>query len=191
MSHRPRVRLAALAATTLMLSAPLLTACGFNAATDRVYTPAAGANDREASVDVLNAVIVAAEDGAGNFVATMANNSTSDEASLAAIQSAGEPSAEVAGGAEIPVQGWVNLADTGGLATTGDFEVGQFVPLTLTFDTAEGTQAIDIKVPVVPDTEEFEGLGTIPEPAGAVDGADEDDTGTDSESDSDSNSNSN
>lgn len=161
MSHRPRVRSAALAATTLVLSAPLLTACGFNAATDRVYTPAAGSNEREISVDILNAVIVAAEDGEGNFVATMTNNSATQAAALAAIQSAGEPLAEVVGTAEIPARGLVNLANDGGLPTTGDFAVGQFVPLTFTFDTSEGTESIEMDVPVVPDTEEFEGLGTI------------------------------
>ena len=63
----------ALAAGALLLAAPL-SSCGFDNATERVYTPAAGANNRDATVDVLGAVIVSAEEGSGTFVATFVNN---------------------------------------------------------------------------------------------------------------------
>jgi hypothetical protein len=50
----------ALAAGALLLAVPL-SSCGFDKATEREYTPAAGANNRDASVDVLGAAIVSAE----------------------------------------------------------------------------------------------------------------------------------
>ena len=46
----------ALALTGAMLAVPALSSCGFNKATDRVYTPAAGVNDQDTKVDVLGAV---------------------------------------------------------------------------------------------------------------------------------------
>ena len=42
-----------LVAGALVLALPLLGSCGFGKATDRVYTPAAGTNDRDGDVDVL------------------------------------------------------------------------------------------------------------------------------------------
>ena len=66
----------ALALTGAMLAVPALTSCGFNKATDRVYTPAAGVNDQDAMVDVLGAVIVSGQDGSGTFIASFANNLT-------------------------------------------------------------------------------------------------------------------
>ena len=47
-----------LAVGALVLALPLLGSCGFDKATDKVYTPAAGTNDRDGDVDVLSAVIV-------------------------------------------------------------------------------------------------------------------------------------
>ena len=46
----------ALATSAVALALPL-TSCGFDYATDRPYTPAAGANERDARVDVLGAAI--------------------------------------------------------------------------------------------------------------------------------------
>lgn len=164
MSHR-RTR-TALAAVTLVLSAPLLAACGFNAATDRVYTPAMGANERDASVDVLGAVIVATEGGSGTFVATFVNNNPTEDATLTGIESAGEPAVQVdVDSMDIPSRGAVNLVDESPVEVTGDFETGQYVPLTLTFDTAEGTEPVDVKVAVVPNSGEFEGLDGEPAPS--------------------------
>ena len=58
----------------LVLAASALTSCGFDYATDRVYTPGAGTNDRDGSVDVLGAVVVSAEDGSGTLVASFSND---------------------------------------------------------------------------------------------------------------------
>ena len=60
-------RTLAVAATALAL-ASTLSSCGFDHATDRVYTPAAGPLDRDATVDVLSAVIVSKAPGAGTFI---------------------------------------------------------------------------------------------------------------------------
>ena len=64
-----------LVAGALVLALPLLGSCGFNKATDQEYTQAAGINDRDGDVDVLSAVIVAAQPDSGTFVASLSNNS--------------------------------------------------------------------------------------------------------------------
>ena len=79
-------RTLALATCALAVCAPVLTSCGFDYATDRIYTPATGVNNREASIDVLGAVIVSAEDGSGTFVASFANNSTEEPATVEALE---------------------------------------------------------------------------------------------------------
>ena len=72
-----RSRISRLAsAGALVLAAVTLSSCGFNYATDKVYTPAEGVNNRDSRVDVLNAAIVATEDGKGTFVASLSNNET-------------------------------------------------------------------------------------------------------------------
>ena len=67
-------RATALALGGLLLAAPLLTSCGFDYATDRVYTAGNGVNNRDAAVDVLGANIVSAQDDSGTFIATFSNN---------------------------------------------------------------------------------------------------------------------
>ena len=68
----------ALATGALVLAVPALTSCGFDYATDRIYTQAAGVNDRDATVDVLGAVVVSAEEGSGIFVASFSNNNNEE-----------------------------------------------------------------------------------------------------------------
>ena len=176
MSHR-RTR-TALAAVTLVLSAPLLAACGFNAATDRVYTPAMGANERDASVDVLGAVIVSTEGDSGTFVATFVNNDPTEAATLTGIESAGEPAVQVeVDEIEVPARGAVNLVEETPVEVTGDFDLGQYVPLTLSFETAGGTETVDVKVASVPNSGEFEGLDgepTAPAETPSAESSDED-----------------
>ena len=59
MDRRLSRRKLAIAIGALVLAVPGLSACGFNYATDREYTPGNGTNDQHGVVDVLNAVIVA------------------------------------------------------------------------------------------------------------------------------------
>ncbi|MGZ4447548.1 MAG: hypothetical protein ACXVWZ_02000 [Nocardioides sp.] len=150
----------ALTASALVLAAtPVLSSCGFNYATDRVYTPAAGVNDRDAAVDVLAAVIVSAQDGSGTFIASFANNNTDKEASVDSITGAEGTTLDSTGftPVTVPAGGLVNLAGTGqhGFALTGDFKAGDFVPLTIAF--GDGDQ-VTMKVPVVKDAGDYTGL---------------------------------
>lgn len=151
----------ALVTGALLLTAPL-SSCGFDLATNRVYTPAAGVNDRDTTVDVLNAVIVSAEEGSGTFVATFVNNDTSEPASVEAMQASGERQVTVEQFAPIEIDpvGMVNLAaeDQEGIAVEGDLAAGQMVPLTIQLS---GGQLVDLHVPVVPNCGEFEGLDGV------------------------------
>ena len=74
MDRRLSRRKLATAIGALVLAVPALSACGFNYATDREYTPGNGPTTSDGVVDVLNAVIVADEDGSGTFIASLSNN---------------------------------------------------------------------------------------------------------------------
>lgn len=148
-----------LAATGAVALATTLSSCGFGYATDRVYTPAAGVNDRDAMVDVLGAVVVSGQDGSGTFIASFANNDQTEPATVSSIEGAGDDSdvtAEDFQPIEVPAGGLVNLATDGGVVLTGDqIASGAFVNLTIGFDNGE---SVDIDVPVLPPCHEYEGL---------------------------------
>lgn len=163
-----------IAAGALVLAVPSLAGCGMNFATDKVYTPAPGANERDGDVDVLNAAIVASQDGKGTLVATLSNNvqaapgdeDTAGEDTLTAVS--GDVTATLPGKKLlIPAGGLLALNSAGagstdqpgpkraaGIPVTGDFAIGDFVMVTLTFANA-GT--VDIEVPVVCNANHFEG----------------------------------
>lgn len=155
----------ALAAGALLLAAPLAS-CGFDNATDRVYTPAAGTNDRDASVDILNAVIVSAEEGSGTFIATFVNNDQGEAATIEALTSVengvgNDPDTvtEFPGfsSIDVPARGLVNLAsdELEPIEVTGDFKAGDVVSVTVEIS---GGQPVQINPPVVPPCWEFEGI---------------------------------
>ena len=128
----------ALATSALALALPL-TSCGFDYATDRPYTPAAGANERDATVDVLGAAIVASADGAGTFIAGLANNSATEAVTCddARQRRRRRLSADV-DSREIAPLGFENLSDEGnGVAVTGDFAAGDYLALRLGFDNGD------------------------------------------------------
>lgn len=138
-THRSRF---ALAAAALAIAAPVLTSCGFDYATDRVYTPATGTNNREGVVDVLGAAVVSTDPGSGTFVATLSNNSSSEPVTLEQIASTGTTDVTAANFEPVEVEpgGLVNLADPATeIELTGDFEAGNFVELALVFDNGERT----------------------------------------------------
>ncbi len=147
------------AAGALLLAAPVLASCGFDYATDRTYTPAGGVNDRDAKVDVLGAVVVSAQEGSGTFIATFANNSVDDTATVESIEGTGDDSAlEVTGvnDLEIPAGGMVNLADEDKpVVVKGDVKAGAFVSLKVSFGSGE---SVTVKVPTVADCFEWAGL---------------------------------
>ncbi len=158
MQLRQSARLLAVAGA-LVLAAPVLTSCGFDYATDRDYTPAAGVNDRDATVDVLGAVVVSAEANSGTFIASFANNLQDQDATVTSIAGAGDDAALKFADfepIEIPAGGLVNLAtDDQGIEVTGTFEAGYSIDLTIT--TGDG-QTIDMTVPTVANCNEYAGL---------------------------------
>jgi hypothetical protein len=144
----------------LLLAAPTLASCTTNA-TDKIYTPAAGTNERSSSVDVLNAVIVANEGhpGEGTLVVTLANNevvpagSTADaDDKLVAV--GGAVTGALKAPVTVPAGGLVVIAAktaaitqaVPGIVVTGDFELGDIVEVTFDFANASD---VKLKVPVV------------------------------------------
>jgi len=152
-SRRPRVLTVALVA----IAATALTSCGFNYATDREYTPAAGVNDRSGDPEVLAAVVVSAQQGSGTFVASLVN-ATAESVSLTEVtsDSEGAVTAQDFEAIEIKPDSLVNLADpAANIVVTGDFEAGNFVSIALRFDNGQ-TSTLD--VPVVDDAGSYEGM---------------------------------
>ncbi|NYD57678.1 hypothetical protein BKA08_001916 [Nocardioides marinisabuli] len=146
----------ALTTSAVALALPL-SSCGFDYATDRPYTPAAGANERDAEVDVLGAAIVASRDGAGTFIGGLANNSATDVITFTGLS--GENGEQVSAEVEprpIDPLGFENLSEEdNGFAVTGDFAAGDYLAVRLSFDNGESVQ---IDVPVVTNCGIFEGF---------------------------------
>lgn len=153
------------AASALAL-ATTLSSCGFDYATDRVYTPAAGPIDRDASVDVLSAVIVSQAPGAGTFIAGLANNSGTESVTFEALRPVNDTTItfdELEPRSIAPL-GFENLAEEGnGIGVTGEFTAGDFVGVQLAFDNGE---SVELQVPVVTDCDEFEGFDASTEGTG-------------------------
>ncbi len=145
---KPR-RALATAAAILALAVPL-SSCGFDYATDRYYTPAAGANTSEGVVDVMSAVVVSAEKGSGTFVASLSNNDLTEDQTFTAVS--GETDGAVTAEFEpvtVPAGALVNLADPAtDIVITGDFGPGSVVPMVFDFGNGE---RVSLNVPVVSD----------------------------------------
>jgi hypothetical protein len=148
-----------LMAGALVLAVPLLGSCGFDKATDRVYTPAAGTNNRDGDVDVLSAVVVAAQPDSGTFIASLSNNRTDQDFTLTGVAGAGDWSdltvepAELS--VEIPARGFVNLVNEDPITVSGDFYPGQVAELTLTFGSGD---TVTMDVPIVFACNSYDGL---------------------------------
>ncbi len=142
-----QLRPLATATAVLALAVPL-SSCGFDYATDREYSPAGGANNREGEVDVLSAVVVSAAEGSGTFVASLSNNQD-EEQTFTGVS--GDEGAAVTAAEFEPIAiapgGLVNLAEPpADILLTGEFEAGDFVPLSVDFGNGE---RIMLNVPVV------------------------------------------
>ena len=143
----------ALMTGALVLSLGGLTSCGFDLATDQPYTASEGTNARDGEVDVLAAVLVAAQPNQGTLVVTLVNNSDKD-ASLNGV--AGQDlEVDEFEPIEVGPREMVNLADEGGILVNDDFDAGRVLPLTLTF--ADGGTT-ELNVPVVTACDEHLGL---------------------------------
>jgi hypothetical protein len=150
-----------LAAAGALALATVLSSCGFDYSTDRVYTPGAGTNDRDGQVDVLAAVVVSAQEGSGTFIASFSNNDPTNTATVSSIAGAGDDaSIQVKDFQPIQVDagGLVNLATDGGVVLEGDqVASGAFLDLEIGF--GDGTSE-QLHVPVYPPCHEYEGLDT-------------------------------
>jgi hypothetical protein len=168
--HTAILRRAATGLLAATLAGALVTGCGFNDATERIYTPANGANENspESSVAVLGAAVVSTEPGAGTFIAVISNKSLEDAVSLVGVAGIEEnqsvTSAEFAPQKAEPGS-YVDLSDELEVKLTGDFEAGNFVRLALTFDNGD---RVPINVPVVANAGDFSDLdGPAPAPSPA------------------------
>ena len=150
----------ALLTGALLLAAPL-SSCGFDPATNQVNSNTPGTTHRETSVDVLNAVVVSADEGSGTFIASFVNNSTTESASVEGLSPQGETSAQAVDFSpiEVPANALVNLAeDDQGVTVEGDFAAGDVVPLVVEL---AGGELVELDVPVVSNCDEFEGLDGV------------------------------
>lgn len=157
--HHRRTRVLAVGA--LLLATPALSSCGFNYATDRINTTQHGATNRDKSVDVLAAVIVAEKPGSGTLSARLVNNDQ-EATELTAIEgSEAELSVTALEPTEIPPSGALAAADLGdGIRIDGDFIPGNIVSLTMTF--SNGDQ-VPLEVPVVKACDEYAEVEQAPE----------------------------
>lgn len=142
---------------------PALSSC-MSYATDMIYTPAAGVNDRAGDIDVLNAAIVSTDGGTGRFIATLSNDDPILPGALDSMTGAGDSASLVVADFE-PLElrggGYVNLATTEsaggvGIPVAGSFDLGDFVEVSLTFRDGTSTQ---LAVPVLPNADEYAGIG--------------------------------
>ncbi len=157
MDRRLSRRKLTLSVAAILLAVPGVSACGFNYATDKENTIVNGTSNKDGTVDVLNALIVSAEPGSGTFIATLSNNDTSQAISLESLDFGSSSTTQVADFSpiEVPAHGLVNMADGQGIKVTGEFEAGEFVGVTLSFDNGESAE---MDVHVVSDDDEYSGL---------------------------------
>ncbi|MGB0102198.1 MAG: hypothetical protein WBP61_18105 [Nocardioides sp.] len=132
----------------------VLSSCGFDLATDRDYTPAAGVNEQDAIVDVLGATIVSAQEGSGTFIATFSNNDQDAPATVESMTGEGLVVEEFEP-IEIAPGGLLNLALEGGIPVTGEFVEGNFVAVQISF--GDG-RSVEMQIPVSPNCNEYAGL---------------------------------
>lgn len=170
----PRRLRRALTTAAASLSALPLAACTF-AGTDYVYTPAQGVNDRDGTVDVLNALIVSSAEGEGRLVVGLANNDREQGDELTGVSGAREDSA-----VQVQLEGGETTIEPGGFLQTADPDAanitvsgedvkpGTFVRLSMQFAQAE---PVEVNVPVVEPGTDFAGVvsptASPSEPAGS------------------------
>ena len=150
-----RRRLATLALALVLPAA--LAGCRYQ--TDEIYQPGVGVNNRKGDVDVLGAVVVSGTAGSGIFVASLANKDLDKPATLTEVTGPQGFNITVAKKVTVPAQGLVNLANLGAVQVNGpDVDSGNFVRLTLNFDTGQSTQ---VNVPIVDKDGEFSSVSPV------------------------------
>ncbi|WP_332641645.1 hypothetical protein [Aeromicrobium sp.] len=152
-----RRRLAATFAATTLLA---LSACGFEAQTNQQYQAAVGANVF-GDVDVLNALLVANEDGSATVSAGFVNK-TGEEQRLASVTITTLAGEELVvrspklPALPIPVDILTTLGsagDTASFTVTQGAEAGYYVRATFTFS---DSAPVTIEIPVVARTADYD-----------------------------------
>jgi hypothetical protein len=142
-----------------LLLAPVLSSCGFDYATDRVNDITAGHTDRDGTVDVLNAVIVAGQPDSGTLVGLLSNNDTDEAVTLTGVTSGDDDTAaDLRQPLEVPAAGKAELREAG-IRIEGTFEAGAVYDVTLTFDNGEEAE---LAVPVVAQCGQYDGFDDAP-----------------------------
>ena len=149
-----RTRPAALAAA-LLLSVSALSACAA-AATNEVYNPTEGVNNRDGEVKVLHALVVSDGKDGGRLVAGLVNDNDEEPDTLTGVTVADGGSAQVElgdGETEIPADGLLQLAgeDAAQVLVKG-VEAGGYVRVTFSFQNADDAT---LNVPVVAASDDF------------------------------------
>lgn len=153
-----------IAAASAVLAVPMLASCGlaFTAQTEQEYTPTIGVSDRSGTVDVVDALIVSQNGGAGTLVAGLVNNDTKQPDQLTSVTGAkNDTSLTVQGGTPIRIDanGAYQLADQGNIKVYGSqLKPGYFVWVTFNFANAK---SITLDIPV---TAPKDGLEQVPLP---------------------------
>jgi len=158
MHHHRRL---ALTVGALLLTAPVLTGCGFNYATDRVNTTTNATFNRDKAVDVIGAQVIAEAPGSGSLHARLINHADAPT-ELVSVAGAGDVvlTSSAVEPFEIGVRDAVNVENIGpGVRVEGDFVAGGSIPVTLTF--SNGIEVV-LDVPIVRACDFFEGLDTAP-----------------------------
>lgn len=141
-----------LAAASLLVLAPVMTACGFSEQTDAVYQSSTGVNSRTGNVWILNAMVVTGTDGEGTFAGTLVNQNENASAQLVSVSDSTNNAAVV-----VPAGSAVNLA-TSGQVRVSDSSITPGSYLELTFQFADG-QTTQLNVPVLANTGDY---GDVP-----------------------------
>jgi hypothetical protein len=143
-------------AAAVVLAVPVLSSCGFDEPTDRVYNPGVGVNDRAGTVDVLGAVVVSDSAGSGTVSATFVNNDSERADAVTRITGSGDDSGvTVALGEplELTPGGSAKLSEESPVAAEGaPIESGAFVELTFSFERGE---SVTLQLPVVSNVGDY------------------------------------
>ncbi|MCW2800836.1 MAG: hypothetical protein JWQ70_2308 [Aeromicrobium sp.] len=138
-----------------------LTACGFDDQTNQQYQPAAGANYRSSTINVLNTLLVANDNKSATLSASIVNNTGSDQALTSVTIDS------LDGNKSLPVRSTKILlplpkgsaatlgqaSDAGGFVVTQGAKPGYYVKVTLNFTDAA---PVTIEAPVVARTPDYD-----------------------------------
>jgi hypothetical protein len=142
-----------------------LSACGFGEQTYKQYQPAAGANYRSPTVDVLNTLLVANPNKSATLSASIVNNTDANQ-SLSSVTVT-----TLDGSKSLPVRSTKILlplpkgtaatlgqaSDAGGFVVTDGAKPGYYVKVTLSFTDAA---PVTIEAPVVTRTADYDFITT-------------------------------